>query len=140
MYVIELVSTQYTIMYMNFNSNDCVHCIYCMVSLLIGVYANDCINESRSFCVFCRCHDVTIGRQFYLSLKGVRNSLGYQFRFEVIFDDGSHLLSVSDHFARRIPQSGCGQDGHMTCYRELEGIPCVLVLAGEARAGLAFPR
>ncbi len=81
-----------------------------------------------------------IGHQFYLSLKEVRNSLGYQFRFEVLFDDGSHLLSVSDHFARRISQRGCGQNDHVTSYRDLEGIPCVVVLAGEARAGLAFPK
>ena len=85
-----------------------------------------------------RSHDVNIGHQFYRTLKATRDSLGLQFRFEIIFDDGTHLLSISNHFARRIPQKSHGS--HVTCYKDLEGIPCIVVLTGPARANLTFPR
>lgn len=168
--------------------------------------------------VFCRSHDVKIGKQFYSRLKALRDALGLQFRFEVIFDDGSHLLSVGDHFMERLTKwgatctthptftttsttstttaasdlgstsvvssspkvqqqehpghmhasqaapggagdstggssstggeglnqnggllaGGCGSVIHS--YKELEHLPCVVVLAGTLRAGLSFPR
>lgn len=168
-----------------------------------------------------RSHDVKIGKQFYSRLKALRDALGLQFRFEVIFDDGSHLLTVADHFMERLTKwgatctthpshtttttsaatsttttgcgsssasavsaanttpaaqhhhshthmqaaggggcgastgggggvnqnggllEGCGDAGggsHIHSYKELEHLPCVVVLAGSLRAGLSFPR
>ena len=85
---------------------------------------------------------MSIGRQLYSKLKATRDTLGLQFRFEVIFDDGSHLLSLSEHFAKRISKlRGCDMDArHVTSYRELENLPCIVVLAGSLRAGLSFPK
>lgn len=170
--------------------------------------------------VFHRSHDVKIGKHFYSRLKALRDALGLQFRFEVIFDDGSHLLTVGDHFMERLTKwgatctthptsttttsttstttataaadlgsasavsssspnvqqehhhqgrmhasqaaggtggssttcgggglnqkgssllgGGCG--GLIHSYKELEHLPCVVVLAGSLRAGLSFPR
>ena len=167
---------------------------------------------------FCRSHDVKIGKQFYSQLKALRDALGLQFRFEVIFDDGSHLLTVGDHFMERLTKwgatcathptsttssttstttatsgsasavysttpkvqqerqghmharqaadgtggssssntgggglnqkggllgggcGGAGGSGHIHSYKELEHLPCIVVLAGTLRAGLSFPR
>lgn len=158
----------------------------------------------------CRSHDVKIGKQFYQKLKALRDALGLQFRFEVIFDDGSHLLSVSEHFMKRLTKWGAtsrtrtaaasssgagspteqplegrgggegdeeratpsyrrnrlrsdgssrscrstgsgagssslgvggdGGGGSLHSYKQLEHLPCVVVLAGSSRAGLSFPR
>ena len=137
--------------------------------------------------------------------------MGLQFRFEVIFDDGSHLLSISEHFMKRLTKWGAatstthtttptittktktaavsgaaspteqamegegergvpmsrsrlrsdgsvkssrssgsqgstgrtvGGDGGggLHSYKQLEHLPCVVVLAGSLRAGLSFPR
>lgn len=159
----------------------------------------------------CRSHDVKVGKQFYQKLKALRDALGLQFRFEVIFDDGSHLLSVGEHFMKRLTKWGAtptaktktaaasgagspteqplegreegegdrdrergapsyrrsrlrsdgsakscrstgsgagsslgqtvgGDGGGLHSYRQLEHLPCVVVLAGSLRAGLSFPR
>ena len=173
----------------------------------------------------CRSHDAKVGKQFYQQLKALRDALGLQFRFEVIFDDGSHLLSISKHFMKRLSKwgatpvaartktaaaatsgagspteqalegkgereregegeggrgrergtpsyrrsrlrsdgsakscrstgSGCssslGQtavggdggiaNGSLHSYKQLDHLPCVVVLAGSSRAGLSFPR
>ena len=159
-------------------------------------------------------HEVKIGKQFYSKLKAVKDALGLQFRFEVIFDDGSHLLTVADHFMERLTKwgamgtthptlttnaatstttaasgsgsesavsaanttptsqqqgvkwicmsgkcggcsantgggglkggggmlEGCGGDGCIQSYKELEHLPCVVILAGSLRAGLSFQR
>lgn len=159
-----------------------------------------------------RSHDVKVGKQFYHKLKALRDALGLQFRFEVIFDDGSHLLNVSEHFMKRLTKWGAtptatkprtttaagsgtgspteqsqeregeregdrsergaprksrirsdgsaksckssgsgagsclgqafGGDGGtgLHSYKQLEHLPCVVVLAGSSRAGLSFPR
>ena len=170
------------------------------------------------FICVCRSHNVAVGKQFYQKLKALRDALGLQFRFEVIFDDGSHLLSVSEHFMKRLAKwgatpttaaktrtaaaatsssgagspteqqldgrgggegeregerergtpghrrsrlrsdgsarscrstgsSGVGQmavggdgGGGLHSYKQLEHLPCVVVLAGSSRAGLSFPR
>ena len=158
---------------------------------------------------FCRSHDIKVGKQFYHKLKALRDALGLQFRFEVIFDDGSHLLSIGEHFMKRLTKwgatpttkakitagiSGAGSpteqpwekageregdrergaprrsrirsdgsvkssrssgSGASSClgqtiggdggtglhsYKQLEHLPCVVVLAGSSRAGLSFPR
>ena len=164
-----------------------------------------------NICIY-RSHDVKVGKQFYQKLKALRDALGLQFRFEVIFDDGSHLLSVSEHFMKRLAKWGAtptaktktaatsgagspteqllegreegegdrdrerdapshrrsrlqsdgsarsnrstgsgagsssldqtvgGDGGGLHSYKQLEHLPCVVVLAGSLRAGLSFPR
>ena len=106
-----------------------------------------------------RSHDKAIGRQFYQKLKGVRDSLGLSYRFEIIYDDGSQFVSISRHFYRRLCQwkgkrrqnhcvNGMSQNQHgessdrhvIMSYKELENLPCLVILAGECRAGLSFPR
>ena len=86
-----------------------------------------------------------MGAQFYRNLKSARNSLGLQFRFEVLFDDGSHFITPSSHFLARTVRKGRGcsygneHRDHVMSYQELEGVPCVVVLAGRERANLSFP-
>lgn len=96
-----------------------------------------------------RSHDVAIGREFYRKLRAVRDALGLRCRFEVLHDDGTHRLAVSEHFMRRIARrhrGGChgdassGKPATLSSYRELEHLPCVVVLSGGLRAGLSFPR
>lgn len=97
-----------------------------------------------------RSHDVAIGREFYRKLRAVRDALGLSCRFEVLHDDGAHRLAVSKHFVRRVTRwhrGGCHGDASaaklpaaLTSYRELEHVPCVVVLSGGLRAGLSFPK
>ena len=89
---------------------------------------------------------------FYQKLKAVRDSLGLCHRFEILFDDGSQYLRVSNHFYQRLSQwkgkqhvngmtVGGAKEGHLIMsYKELENLPCLVVLAGELRSGLSFPR
>ena len=109
-----------------------------------------------------RSHDKVIGKEFYQNLTAVRDSLGLSYRFEILFDDGHHFPTIADHFHRRLRQwkgkhrvngmheatagggerGGAGRsDGRhaITSYKELENLPCLVVLAGESRAGLSFP-
>lgn len=100
----------------------------------------------------CRSHDKALGKQFYQKLKAVRDSLGLGHRFEILFDDGSQYLRVADHFYRRLRQwkgkqhvngttvGGAGEGHVVMSYKELENLPCLVVLAGELRSGLSFPR
>ncbi len=78
----------------------------------------------------------------------MRDSLGLSHRFEILFDDGSQYLSVAEHFYRRLGRwkgrqrvnGVTGGSNVITSYKELEDLPCLVVLAGEVRAGLSFPR
>ena len=96
--------------------------------------------------VTCRSHDVGVARQFYHKLKAVRDGLGLKYRFEIILDDGSKRLTLSEHFTKRVTKwrgsgyHGNQPPGHVMSYRELENLPCLVVLAGQSRAGLGFPR
>lgn len=57
---------------------------------------------------------------------------------------------VADHFYRRLNQwkarqhvngmTTAGESHVIMSYKELENLPCLVVLAGELRAGLSFPR
>ena len=95
-----------------------------------------------------RSHDMLVGRKFYQKLRAVRDALGLKYRFEIIFDDGSQVPTISEHFSKRHSQwvsgrGGCHgnqSSGHVTSYKQLENLPCVLVLVGLNRAGLTFPR
>ncbi len=108
-------------------------------------------------CVTYRAHDPAIGKVFYQKIRQIRDALGLSYRFEVIYDDGSTFLKISDHFSRRLAQwkSGRHLNGvsrarfggggrklgcQVISYKELENLPCLVVLAGEHRAGLSFPR
>ena len=109
----------------------------------------------------CRAHDKAIGKLFYQKIRQIRDALGLSYRFEVLYDDGSTFLRISEHFSRRLAQwksgrhlngvntkprggAGGGRKGGGGCivmsYKELENLPCLVVLAGECRAGLSFPR
>jgi len=92
----------------------------------------------------------------------VRDALGLSYRFEVIYDDGSSYLKISEHFSRRLAQWKSGRQLNgvhvkpggsveggaeskggrcmVTSYKELENLPCLVVLTGDCRAGLSFPR
>ena len=52
--------------------------------------------------VLVRSHDATVGKSFYRKLKAVRDALGLQYVFEVLFDDGTRPIELSEHFARRL--------------------------------------
>lgn len=93
-----------------------------------------------------------IGREFYRKFKMIRDSLGLCYRFEILYDDGSQFLTISDHFYRRLDKwkgsyhlNGLRHDNHgnshvITSYKELENLPCLVILAGTCRTGLSFPR
>ena len=110
-----------------------------------------------SFLHVLRVHDKAVGKEFYQKLRAVRDSLGLTYRFEMLFDDGSDFLTVSDHFHKRLEQwkgksqqqrmngvsagaGGSGTSHVIMSYKELENLPCLVVLAGETRANLSFPR
>lgn len=95
----------------------------------------------------CRCHHVKSAQRFYHKFRAVRDTLGLRYRFEMIFDDGSKPVTVSEHFTKRLSHWKHGGRNHgnllpgqVTSYRELENLPCVVVLAGRNRSGLGFPR
>ncbi len=72
----------------------------------------------------------------------MRDSLGLKYSFEILFDDGKQPITVAEHFEKRLAQwSCCGKgSGALRSYRDLEHLPCVVVLVGGVRAGLSFPR
>lgn len=87
-----------------------------------------------------------MAKQFYHKLRAVRDALGLKYRFEMILDDGSKRLALSEHFTKRVAKwRGSGYHGNLSpgygmSYRDLENLPCLVVLAGQSRAGLGFPR
>ena len=87
-----------------------------------------------------------VAKQFYHKLRAVRDALGLKYRFEMILDDGSKHLALSEHFTKRVSKwrgssyHGDLPPGRVMSYRELENLPCLVVLAGRSRAGLGFPR
>lgn len=100
-----------------------------------------------------RIHDKVIAKEFYQKLRSVRDALGLSYRFEMMFDDGSQYLTVSNHFHKRLDHwkgktqgvngmSATGDEGShvIMSYKELDNLPCLVVLAGESRASLSFPR
>ena len=98
-----------------------------------------CNTQGHGPMVVLRCHDTTLARECYQKLKAVRDCLGLEYRFEMIFDDGQRKLTVSDHFRKRLSQHKC-QSEHGLCYKDLHNLPCLVVLAGTGRASLSFPR
>ena len=127
---------------------DCISNSPTLQSLVSGHMTRHCLCVHRS-------HDRDIAKDFYHKLKAVRDSLGLSYRFEILYDDGTQFLTVSEHFHRRLSQwkgkpymSGVELDGHdgdggrrvVMSYSDLEDLPCLVVLAGEFRAGLSFPR
>ena len=112
--------------------------------------------DSHVYCLHPRIHDKPIAKEFYQKLRTVRDMLGLSYRFEMLYDDGSQYLSVSNHFYRRLSLWGgkkqrvngmtkveAQQEGgshNVMSYKELENLPCLVVLAGEMRASLSFPR
>eukprot|EP00731_Ephydatia_muelleri_P031529 Em0023g36a len=88
--------------------------------------------------VILRCHDTLLALECYQKLKAVRDCLGLEYRFEMIYDDGQRMLNVSEHFRKRLSLRKCRNDGRL-CYKDLDNLPCFVVLAGTSRASVGFP-
>lgn len=88
--------------------------------------------------VILRCHDTMLARECYQKLKAVRDCLGLEYRFEMIYDDGKRQLTVSQYFRGRLSQRKSHGDQRL-CYRDLLNLPCLVVLAGTCRASMSFP-
>ena len=71
---------------------------------------------------------------------------GLHHRFDLLLDDCSSALQLSPHFLTRLrvwrfgQGNQAAQEWHPCCYDDLEGLPCIVILAGKCRGGLRFPR
>ncbi|XP_062337035.1 GREB1-like protein [Osmerus eperlanus] len=75
-------------------------------------------------------------------LEDVRNKLGLQFCFAVLLGSPASELSLPQHFANRIRAwRGCeSEDWVPHTYKDLEGLPCIVILTGKDPLGETFPR
>ncbi|KAM4029353.1 GREB1-like protein isoform 2-T3 [Anomaloglossus baeobatrachus] len=75
-------------------------------------------------------------------LQEVRDKLGLQYRFEVLLGNPSSELCVAKHFITRIKVwRGCNEEDWVPrTFKDLEGLPCILFLAGKDPLGETFPR
>ena len=99
--------------------------------------------RGRGPMIVLRCHDNVIGKLLYRKLRAVRDTLGLQYRFEILLDNGKTLPTLSEYFARRIKsQCSCPQtqDLCIASYEELEGLPCLLIMIGRERSRTRLPR
>ena len=91
--------------------------------------------------VIIRCHDKVIGTDIFSKLKLVRNALGLQYRFEVLLDHGDGKLNISDYFQKRLKVWGVAMEGVANpSYKELENLPCLVVMTGRGRPNVRLPR
>ena len=119
---------------------------------------NDLINtpltnhKGQGLMVLLRCPDEAVGQDIYQQLKVVRDLVGLQYRFELIYNNTMSELELDKHFMRRLHQwkYGCvaadqtqllsDNQWQPNCFKDLENLPCVVILAGVCRSGLSFPR
>ena len=87
--------------------------------------------------VILRCHNKAIGTDIYNKLKGVRNTLGLQYRFEIILDHGDDKIVVSDYFQKRL---NCWGVSSSISYLDLQYLPCLLIMTGRVRPSVRLPR
>ncbi|XP_063779642.1 GREB1-like protein [Pseudophryne corroboree] len=75
-------------------------------------------------------------------LQEVRDKLGLQYRFEVLLGNPALELCVAKHFVTRLKVwRGCEQEDWVPrTFKDLEGLPCILVLTGKDPHGETFPR
>ncbi|KAM4706002.1 GREB1-like protein [Rhinophrynus dorsalis] len=75
-------------------------------------------------------------------LQEVRDKLGLQYRFEVILGNPATELIIAKHFVTRLKVwKGCEhEDWTPRTFRDLEGLPCILILTGRDPLGETFPR
>nr|DBA24372.1 TPA: hypothetical protein GDO54_012040 [Pyxicephalus adspersus] len=75
-------------------------------------------------------------------LQEVRDKLGLQYRFEVLLGNPASEMSVAKHFVTRLKiWKGCEQEDWVPkTYKDLEGLPCIVVLTGKDPFGESFPR
>ena len=79
-------------------------------------------------------------------LAEVQERTGLQHRFELLLDDCLSQLQLSPHFLNRLrvwrfgQGNNAAQEWQPCCYDDLEGLPCIVILAGKCRGGLRFPR
>lgn len=119
---------------------------------------NDLINapltnhKGQGLMVLLRCPDEAVGQDLYRQLKAVRGMVGLQYRFEIIYNNTTSNLELDAHFMRRLQQwkYGCVSSDQAqlpsdnqwqpNCFKDLENLPCLVILAGVCRSGLSFPR
>ncbi|XP_056377659.1 GREB1-like protein isoform X2 [Hyla sarda] len=75
-------------------------------------------------------------------LQEVRDKLGLQYRFEVLLGNPASELCLAKHFVSRLKVwRGCDQEDWVPrTYKDLEGLPCILILTGKDPLGENFPR
>lgn len=117
---------------------------------------NDLINtpltnhKGQGLMVLLRCPDEGVGQDLYQQLKVVRDMVGLQYRFEVICNSTTSELELDKHFMQRLQQwkygsVSCDQQPtdnqwQPNCFKDLENLPCLVILTGICRSGLSFPR
>ncbi|KAE8598513.1 hypothetical protein XENTR_v10016850 [Xenopus tropicalis] len=76
-------------------------------------------------------------------LQEVRDKLGLQYRFEVILGNPASELIISKHFVTRLKfwrGYDDDEDWIPRTFLDLEGLPCIVILAGKDPFGETFPR
>lgn len=91
-----------------------------------------------------------LARFLQKKLTNARDMLGLKFRFEIILDDGTGDLAIGQHYLERLRRwrfdfdSASERDQALNwnpkSYADLEGLPCILIIAGESRLGNTLPR
>ncbi|XP_068093340.1 GREB1-like protein isoform X2 [Hyperolius riggenbachi] len=89
-----------------------------------------------------RVPSVQLGMLAKERLQEVRDKLGLQYRFEVLLGNPTSELCVAKHFVSRLKVwNACEQEDWVPrTYKDLEGLPCIVILAGKDPFGETFPR
>jgi hypothetical protein len=106
-------------------------------------------SQGQGSMVILRCPDFALAQVFYKKLLEVRDGCGLKYRFELILDTSTQDITLSSHFLARLRvwrfgasrlESTPAQNWVPSDYRDLDGLPCLVVLAGKCRGGLQFPQ
>eukprot|EP00794_Sanderia_malayensis_P004602 gene4602-5207_t len=123
------------------------YCVLSFLQVIRDIVETPLKNHDGSgYMLLIRVPNVDLGRYCYDTLKETRNSVGFQYRFDVIFDDGENDFELDEHFLNRmrawrtINGDTNSDSWHPRCLEELLDLSCILIYAGKDRTGQTFPR
>jgi len=123
------------------------YCVLSVIQMTRDIVEEPLKNRDGSgYMLLIRVPNLEIAKYCYNVIKDTRNKLGFQFRFDVIYDNGHTAITVEDHFLQRM-RTWRALDGmsnvdkwYPGCLEELIDLPCFVIYAGRDRAGQTFPR
>eukprot|EP00795_Rhopilema_esculentum_P007430 gene7430-13192_t len=102
--------------------------------------------DGSGYMLLIRVPNTDVAKYCYNLIKQTRDKVGFQYRFDVIYDDGQSNFELDHHFLermrawRRLSGQNNADSWFPGCLEELLDLPCFVIYAGKDRAGQTFPR